>query len=292
MRKKGGWFWLGIEILLIVVAFAICSFIIIVLPENVAKMVISVFALMAILYSDNSCITRKIRRKISKKSILYRGKRKNTDEITECYKTASYFALLVRFVTPLAGWLTLGLGILFPVLAVVRYLRHSDKIRFSSGDKKHLSTTATILLLPGMLFLLWGIDNHKYPIHFWILWIVLSLLILIPFFVHTTEYKKNDKVALGFCACILLYVFGAICTINFQYDYSEPTEYRAIVSDKYETSGKSTTYYVVVEHGDPTLENTFSVSMHEYLDTEIGERVTVRKKEGFLKFEWYSLDVQ
>jgi len=50
------------------------------------------------------------------------------------------------------------------------------------------------------------------------------------------------------------------------------------VSDKYETSGKLTTYYIVVEHGQENLEDIFSVSMHEYRETEIGDHVTMVRK--------------
>lgn len=292
MLKRDGWLWFGIEMLLIIGGFIALIFTIIRLPENLAKIVICLFLAIVILFCDNSCITRKIREKIPRSSILYRKKRRDLDELMECYKTAAYFCLLVRFVTPFMGWLTMGLAIVFPILAVVRYLSNSDRIKFSSGDKNSLSTTATILLLPGVILLLWGIDNHKYPMHFWILWIVISLIFIIPFLVYTKEYKKNYAVALGFCACIFLYVFGAVCMVNLQYDYSEPIEYRAIVADKYETSGRSTSYYIVVEHGENMLEDTFSVSVHEYRAAEIGERATVVKRDGFLRFEWYYLEVE
>lgn len=77
-----------------------------------------------------------------------------------------------------------------------------------------------------------------------------------------------------------------------QYDFSEPMEYRAIVSDKYETSGRTTSYYIVVEHGENALEDTFSVSVQEYREAEIGERATVVKRDGFLGFEWYYLEIE
>lgn len=292
MLKRDSWLWFGIQMLLIFVGGFVFLFAIFRLPENLSKIMICFFLAIVILFCDNSCVTRGIREKIPRSSILYRKKRRNLDEKTELYKTAAYFCLFVRFVTSFMGWLTMGLGIVFPILAVVRYLGNSDRIKFSSGDKNHLSTTATILLLPGAILLLWGIDNHKYPVHFWILWIVISSIFIIPFWVYTKEYKKNYAVALGFCTCIFLFVFGVISTVNLQYDYSEPTEYRAIVSDKYETSGKSTSYYIVVEHGENTLEDTFSVSMHEYRAAEIGERATVVKRDGFLRFEWYYLEVK
>ena len=292
MLKRDSWLWFGIEMLLIFVGLFVFLFAMFRLPENMAKIVICFFGIIAILFCDNSCITRKIREKIPRSSILYRKKRRNLDEMTERYKTAAYLCLLIRFMTSFMGWLTMGLGIVFPVLAVIRYFNNCERIKFSSEDKNYLSTTASILLLPGAILLLWGIDNHKYPIHFWILWIVISLIFIIPFFIYTKEYKKKYTVALGFCASIFLFVFGTVCTINMQYDFSEPMEYRAIVSDKYETSGKSTSYYIVVEHGENALEDTFSVSVHEYREAEIGEHATVVKKDGFLKFEWYYLEIE
>lgn len=290
--QRDSWLWFGIDILFALLAFIVFLFAVYCLPENLSEIVIGFYGTIIILYSDNSCITRKMRKMIPKRSMLYKKERKNLDKIIEYYKTMTYFCLLIRFVTPFAGWLTMGLGILFPILAIVRYFRHSDRIKFSSGDKNHLSTIATILLMPGLILLLWGIDSHKYPIHFWMIWFVISLIIIIPFFVYTKEYKKNYEVALGFCACVFLYVFGSICVINFQYDYSGPKEYKGIISDKYETSGKSRSYYLVVEHEENDLEDTFSVSVYEYREAEIGEDAIIVKRNGFLGFEWYYLQLK
>lgn len=152
MLKRDSWLWFGIEMLLIFVGLLVFLFAMFRLPENMAKIVICFFGIIAILFCDNSCITRKIKEKIPRSSILYRKKRKNLDEMTERYKTAAYLCLLVRFATPFMGWITMG----------------------------------------------WGIDNHKYPIHFWILWIVISLVFIILFLYIQKNTRKSTQLHRGF----------------------------------------------------------------------------------------------
>lgn len=292
MIKKYSWLWFILKLLAIFAGYAVLLFIMVKSSDNVAMAVILLLLFILIIYFDNSCLTRKFRNKIPKKSILYRKKRYGLDDRTELYKTCAFLCLLLRFMIPFAEWLIMGLAILLPILTVIRYMKHSDKIMFSSKNKKYLSTTANTLLVQGLVLSLLGVSNQKYPIHFWVIWILMSLLFIVPFLVYTKEYKKNFNVALGFCACILLFMFGTVCIVNIQYDYSEPTEYRAVVTDKFITSGKTGSYYLVVDHGEKDLEDTYGVTPQEYRETELGDYVTVIKKDGFLKCEWHYLDVE
>jgi len=265
------------------------------LPENLFKMIIFLILFIVLICCDHSGLTKSIKSKFSGNSIFYSSKSKKyrvQDMQTEYYKTATFFFLLVRFLTPRFGWLTMGLGILFPIMSIIRYIKYSTKISFSSADKDKMSPTATTILLSGAILLIWGIENHEYNILFWIWWIVVAVIFVIPFFVYSKEYKKKKTVALGFCLCILLFSFGAVCNINSQYDFSEPEEYRVMIIDKYETTGRSTTYYVTIGQWDGKINEDVSVSMYDYQRAEIGEHATIVQHQGLLGIEWYYLEIE
>lgn len=267
-----------------------CIIVFIIVSE---KAILAIMAIFVIYFDDYSCIKRQIQMIFKKKpTTKKKDKLIKRDETLELYKTMSFLFLVIRFITPFAGWFTMGVAILLPVLSILHYYRYSNKILFSSGEKGQLSTMAKIIVIPGMIMFFIKTGNQTYPIHFWLLWGVVFLTFVIPFFLFTKEYKNNGIVALAFCAGLLLFSFSAICTINQEYDFSVPVKYSVRVIDQHASNGKVHSYYLVVKGSLNGDEDTFRVSSSKYEEIKIGDIVTIVKKEGLLKFEWCYLDLE
>lgn len=267
----------------IVIVFLISQY-----PEYFFTLLVYLFFFFAILCGDESCIKRRLLKLFNKNKIEQR-KKVNKDEKLELYKTLTELFFLVWWIIPYGRFITMGIAIILPILGIVRYFCHPDKIKFSPNKKEESNALSEMIFLSGGLMTLRGMEDHLYPIHFWILWIIVSLILIIPFFVYVNEYKNNIVTALKYCGCIILFSFGLICTVNYQYDFSKPIEYHTKVIDKYIESGRHGRRSLVIAQEDSFSQTDFKVGWKEYREVEIGEYVIVQKRDGLLKFEWYDL---
>ena len=258
-------------------------------PAYFLNILACLFIGFAIIADDKSIISKKIFNKkdgnVQRKKIIRDGK-------IELYKTLTEICLLIRYMTPFAGVFTMGLAILFPIMSLCRYFKYPEQIKITPNKEEKTSTLENIILISGAVMLLWGIEDHLYPLHFWIIWIIVTTLFIIPFFTYTKEYKSNYIVALKYCAIITLFSFGLICTVNSEFDFSKPMVYQTTIIDKHKETGRHTRLYLIVKQGDFDMQVKYYVNWRDFTNVDIGDDVTVEIKEGLLKFEWYNLNVK
>ena len=258
-------------------------------PAYIFKILIYLFLGFGILAGDNSIISKKLFNKNDKST---QKKKIIRDEKIELYKTLTEICLLIRYITSFAGFFTIGLAILFPIMSLYRYIRYPELIKFSPNKNEKSSTLEEMFFASGACMMLIGMDDHLYPLHFWLIWLVVAVLFIIHFFAYSKEYKTNYLVALRYCALIILFSFGCVCTINSEFDFSKPTVYQTTIIDKYHETGRHRRYYLIVSQGDFDMQVKYQVNVIDYTSVDIGDEVTVEIKEGLLKFEWYNLIVK
>lgn len=119
----------------------------------------------------------------------------------------------------------------------------------------------------------------------------LAGMVLAFLFKRTTRESDGKFGALlGLFVFCSLYGFGLATQINTQMDHSRPMEFRTQVAQKRMSHGKSTSYYLNLEHGGSTLgEIEVSVPGSLYQSVQIGDRVCLTTHEGALRVSWYTV---
>ena len=229
------------------------------MPGNSFGWVLVVLAFAYICYCDNSFIRKYMLKKLPKQSSLRKKimKRRVGDYRSQVYKTLSFFCVWMNFWFVPMRFLTVIGCIILSVLSTVRYLKHQDTVKYGTLEDKNLSPT------------------------------------MLPFLAKGTEYKSKKSIIFTFLLSVLVFTFGVICAVNTDFDFSEPQEYRVKILDKWSSSGRSRSYYVdVTPWGGRGEEETIEISYPEYRDAEIGETAYIYEKEGFLKMEWYYIEIK
>jgi hypothetical protein len=249
--------------------------------------------LLVVFYLDNSGIRLSLVKKLpedfpGKKFLSMR--RRIGDRLSQYCKTFTMWSLLLYWILPETRVFFLATTIALPILAVYRYIRYNATISLSGATKNELSPTASTLLVPATMFVMWGMFNHAYSTLFWVLLAVISNLFYIPFLLFTQEYKKKISVAFGFLFLAVFFTFGSLEAINVDYDFSQPQEYEVTVVDKHLSSGRSKVCYITVSPwGDNTDETDIEVDKDSYRSAVEGDTATVVQFQGALKMPWHAL---
>lgn len=263
---------------------------------NVVQSILFIVLFIVTFYCDDSGIRLCVTQKLPKYFPFYKyltKKRRAGDRITQYYKTGTYLCLLFSWATSYVSFIFTGMAIILPVLSVVRYFLHNDTIHFGGETKNELSPTVKTILVPGCCFLLLGIADHDYNSIFWVLLTAISLAFIIPFFVFTKEYLRKISVAFGFIFCIAFFVFGSLCVMNMDFDFSKPEKYTVTVVGKYITKGKTKIPHITVT---PWNNQNGNVDIHsdkeEYDIAKCGQQATIIQHKGFLQMKWYYLELE
>lgn len=222
----------------------------------------------------------------------YKQNQLEYDRRSALYKTLSYFCLLLTWLVPHVGIITLGLLILFPLLAVIRSFRYQGSVLFGSHNKGDLSPTANALLMSGLFMCIWTIYNQQYSRSVWLYSGIFASFWIILFLIFNQEYKEKFTVALGFIVCIAIFSFGAVCNVNREYDFHIPKQYIETVTDKNVSSGKFKTCYATVAPWPGKQENTeIQIDRETYKKIEVGKKVYIIVFNGALGIGWYDLSL-
>ncbi len=222
----------------------------------------------------------------------YKQNRAEYDRQSELYKTLSYFSLLLTWLVPHVGIVSLGLLILIPLLAIIRCFLYSGSTFFGAHNKGELSPTADALLMSGLFMCIWTINNQQYSRLVWLYSGIFASIWIILFLVFNQEYKEKITVVLGFIVCIAIFSFGAVCNVNREYDFHTPKQYIETVTDKNVSGGKSQTCYATVTPWPGKQENTeIQIDRDTYKKIEVGEKVYIIVYEGALGIGWYDLSL-
>jgi len=265
-------------------------------PEKLVRWSFFLIIAFVIFYSDNSRIRTSIVKRLPRNFPFYKQLkivRGRSDEISELYKTIIYYCLLCCWNISYLDFLTSGAAIVFTILSLYRYFKYNEKVHFGQPTDNRFSPTSMCLLIPGVLFSLWALENHKYNLLFWILLTTIFLILIILFFIFSKEGRTKFLVFIGYSFCILIWIFGSLNIINITFDFQKPQQYPVIIQDKETRSGyRSVYYYVIVSPWDEQTEDIrFDVSPQDYRSTDIGDTVTIYQSDGALGMEWYELHI-
>ncbi len=183
-------------------------------------------------------------------------------------------------------------SILLPVAILVIYCLNSSK--FTMNDFHHsdesnefLAETPNIIrsiTLPLFinLFFVFAIDLTEYSRY-----IIISLVISTVIAVILLIVSGSKKAILTSVMIAVVLSFYSVATINYRFDFSEPSVYDTKIIDKRTYSGYrgGRTYYIDVE-----LKNKESaqlkVSYEEYSNCDISDSVEIYEYKGFLKMPY------
>ena len=275
----------------------ICVFVfgLAIIPYNLMDIYMFLACSILIFYFDDSGIRMFVVKKLPKDFPLIkyfsRYKRK-VDGYTEYYKTATFLSLLLMIPFRKFLFIFVGLAILFPVLSLIRYIKHNEEISFASQKNEAVSSTALTIIVPAIFFTMTS-DNQIFNRLFWILAIGIVLLILITFLIKKNEYRKKKSVLFLFILFISLFSVGTISIVNIAFDFGERVTYRVRITDKTEYHGRTTDYVLVLSPWDELDEEvSMSVSQEEYEEYRIGEWVNIIQADGALNMKWYYLETE
>ena len=118
--------------------------------------------------------------------------------------------------------------------------------------------------------------------------LALALTVLVVF--GTRELKKliDYLTLIALVGMTVAYSFGTCVILNCFFDKSQPEVFTSEVVSKEISSGKTTTYYLVLNPWGPrTKPERVTVTQYEYETTDEGETVEIYLKRGQLGVPWF-----
>lgn len=189
-------------------------------------------------------------------------------------------------------------GVILTPLAVVAAVKWSGGlIRYNERKYSVLPHVFFALLFPCMSICLRSILDYEL-IEYDSAWRatlpVLGVLLIVVFsgrsgfrFSKPVHYVEAAVIA----AFFLAYSYGTVTALNAALDRSAPVEYRAIVTGKRISSGKTTSYYLELSPWGPRTEKEeIFVSSDQYEEYGEGEELTVSTQNGFFGIQWFYVD--
>jgi hypothetical protein len=127
------------------------------------------------------------------------------------------------------------------------------------------------------------------------LWTIVSITTVILVFlllISTKELKFSKLVdyvtTLTLTVIVFCYTFGTYVVSNCLFDKSKPVIFNSEVTDKEISSGKSTTYYLILKPWGPRTETEkVSVTKDQYEAADNGDTVDIYLRQGLLKTPWF-----
>lgn len=122
-----------------------------------------------------------------------------------------------------------------------------------------------------------------------------ALVLVIRLSTDELKFKKPLEIFLSSFIAVVMFAYSisVYIIVNCLFDNSHPSSFTTKVIDKEISSGKSTSYYLVVEPWGPMIEkDKFTVSEQEYNSYSIGENVVMYLQDGLLETKWYYVGKQ
>lgn len=191
--------------------------------------------------------------------------------------TTENFSYIIQFAIPIIG-----------IILIYCF----DLIKLISNPKKSIYSSILIgfilpcvyLLLRSFKFHILSHDNIWLPIG-----IIFSIMFSLLYFkgINKSIKSVNGQV-IGMLIISFLYGFGSAMIINCVFDKSKETIYNAKVIDQHISRGKNTSYYLKLSTWGPQKKiKNETVSKKMYDQTNIGDTVNVKYKQGFLNTPWF-----
>lgn len=212
--------------------------------------------------------------------------------IVPIYNTA---AIITAFICMLnKGSYSSLLMLLLPLAGIFLLFTHKGLVKFYAESARTIYPVVLWgIMFTSFIMLLDGLFNYNLlglP-HVWLPAVLTTAII------GTILYKKGihpagapvktQKLLIAMVA--LAYGFGSVIQLNCAFDHSTPTAYKAIVQERFSSSGRSSgQYYLVLAPWGPAHSSTqVQVSRLLYRVSYVGDTVTVRLRHGLLQVPWY-----
>lgn len=191
------------------------------------------------------------------------------------------------------------LSMVVPILGLISIFRYQGLIKL---DEKKNSTLPSVIY--GVYLPICGLGLRAvldYTIIFDDnIWVVsasaaVAFVMILRLSTNELKFRKPLEIFLTLSVAILMFCYSisTYVIINCLFDKSIPDQFKTKVIDKEISSGKSTTYYVIVEPWGPiTEQDKVSVTKDDYEAINIKQDVIMYLQQGLLKTKWYYVGKQ
>lgn len=299
----------GTGIVILAIMMVVCIFTVALFPKTYAEEIllhtVGLALIGVVFYLDNSGFRLRIMKGLPDSMPFYQSLSKERtieDTQIECYKSLSWISIIlyvysfrwdIQFLKGILG----GCCIVFSALAIIRYLKNPEKIHFTDFQGDLFSTIVqTIVPAAGILAYMDYNTYNRWSVFSSILLAGLILFFLIYFLLKTTEWKSSKISGVIFSVIVIAFISSAFVTINRDFDYFPPKEYKTQILEKtYEYSflGSWTSrydYYITVAPWEGESEPVeFLVYDSTYRNSTETEEVTILEHRGALGIKRYEI---
>ncbi len=201
------------------------------------------------------------------------------------------------FIQPQPYAYAVAVGLAVPLLAAGALFLFPKLLRVEPRKNSPQTSLLLALLLPGLGLVVSAAATSK-PLAYSAVWplaggvaVVFGLLLLIgsqPSLIEVGSARRGGEGWLLLLICAALYGFGATLTSNAAFDTHAPILYRAQILSKHTTTGKSTSYHLLLNPWGPRIapENV-TVGREYYQRKQPGDTVTIATQPGRLGIPWF-----
>lgn len=124
--------------------------------------------------------------------------------------------------------------------------------------------------------------------------ILAGMVLFIVFVIRNSEFTTRTSAGIygliAFAVTCLIYGFSSVIAVNCIYDTAVSQDFKAIVVEKFITTGKRTIYNLRLSHwGNQQKTHRISVPYEMYDRKYIGDAMMVHQHHGMLKIPWYTV---
>lgn len=216
---------------------------------------------------------------------------KNGDKIIEFTKTITYFSLLMFVVGVLSQ--------LWCILCISAYFIASISIIFNtensiqSKDKRGLTSEGDIITFVSAVLAITYMGNTDWNNTLIVFIIAFSFVFSILYICVSINCRKPISDYIFFALISALFAFGSFCTINREFDFSEPVIYSTQIESMSTSTGRhGTSYFLYVEqwHDNNDDNVTVEISHDDYKSLNESDSIKIAEYNGLLGMKYYYYD--
>lgn len=200
---------------------------------------------------------------------------------------------------PIFYTVVLIIGIAYPIVIIILLYLYRGLIRVDERKNNAHPSVATGFIMAGLSLSLRALFDYNILEYnqLWITTGTLAVLLIIVILIATKlpKFKSAQDYFAIFTLIILTYSysFGAYSVSNCLFDNSSPKYYQTNIVQKEISTGRSTTYYIIVTswHDAEKIEKV-TVNAEEYNLTSVGDNIAIAEMKGFFGTPWYFPVVQ
>ena len=215
---------------------------------------------------------------------------RNAKKIARFLNIAAWISLAWGFLVPNPNPLVILVLAALPLVAVGLWVRSKGIYQIEGRRNDARSSLAIVFLLPGLALTIRALqDFHMLrwkPVLSAAILLAIALTLVIAY--ADEKLRRSWPALLPFFFFGMFYAYGFLAHADALLDRSDPQTFEVAVVGKHISSGKSTSYYLHLDHwGEETGVTKASVPRSLYTSTAIGDTVCVHLHAGALGMPWY-----